>query len=178
MQHTSKSVMRVTKSVFCDLRQLGICNARPTHRQWLLSKVMSSTRTNNTGLATDYSQSCAIQIRIPTVIGHRPPPTHRDSTVRYIPRSGASACQHKQSNAPGHGQITSALGVNKNNLVRIKCGHVHVQPAKKSLRVCCLNLRSIKNKALSLNDYIVAQDYDVVALRDMAGDFRREVMHW
>ena len=32
MQHTSKSVMRVTKSVFCDLRQLIICNARSTHR--------------------------------------------------------------------------------------------------------------------------------------------------
>lgn len=185
MQHTSKSVMRVTKSVFCNLRQLGIFNARPTHRgarggqrQWLRSKVMPPTSMNNTGLPTDYGQSCATQTWIPTVIGRRPPPTHHNSTVRSIPRSGASACQHKQFSAHGHGQITSELGVNKNNLVMIKCDHVHVQPAKKSLRVCCLNPRSIKNKALSLSDYIVAQDYDVVALRDMAGDFRRQEMHW
>ena len=81
------------------------------------------------------------------MIGRRPPPTHRDSTVRSIPRSGASACQQKQFNAHGHGQINSALGVNKDNLVRIKCDHVHVQLAKKSLWVCYLNPRSIKNKA-------------------------------
>ena len=55
---------------------------------------------------------------------------------------------------------------------------MHVQPVKKSLQVCCLNPRSIKNKALSLSDYIVAQDYDVVVLRDMAGDFRRQEMDW
>ena len=107
-----------------------------------------------------------IQTWIPTVIGRPPPPTHHNSTVRSIPRSGASACQHKQFSAHGHGQITSELGVNKNNLVMIKCDHVHVQLAKKSLQVCCLNPRSIKNKALSLNDYIVAQDYDVVALTE------------
>ena len=132
-------------------------------------KVMPPTSTNNTDLATDYGQSCAIQIRIPTVISHRPPPTHNNSTVRSIPRSGASACQHKQFNAHGHGQITSALGVNKNNLVRIKCDHVHVQLAKKPLRVCCLNPRSIKNKALSLDDHIVAQDYDVALTETWLG---------
>ena len=169
MQHTSKSVMRVTKSVFCDLRQLGICNARLTHRGPEVVKDNFVVKGNaaNTDLSTDYGQCCAIQIRIPTVIGHRPPPTHRDSTVRYIPRSGASACQHKQFSAQG--QITSALGVNKNSLVRIKCGHVHVQPAKKSLRVCCLNPRSTKNKALSLSDYIVVQDYDVALTETWLG---------
>ena len=75
------------------------------------------------------------------MIGHRPPPTHRDSTVRYLPRSGPSARQHKQFSAAGHGQITSALGVNKNNLVRIKYDYVYVQLAKKFLRVGWLNLR-------------------------------------
>jgi len=60
--------------------------------------------------------------------------------------------QHKQA---------SGLGVNNNNLVRIKCNYVHVQP---SLQICCLNPRSTKNKALSLSDYIVTHDYDIVAL--------------
>jgi len=71
--------------------------------------------------------------------------------------SGSCTYQHKQ---------VSGLGVNKNNLVRIKCNYVHVQPLKKSLQICCLNPRSIKNKALSLSDYIVTQDHDVVALTE------------
>jgi hypothetical protein len=37
---------------------------------------------------------------------------------------------------------------------------------KKSLQICCLNPRSTKNKALSVSDYIVTQDYDVVALTE------------
>ena len=52
------------------------------------------------------------------------------------------------------------------NFVRIKCDHVHIQLVKKYLRVYCINPRSIKNKALSLSDYIVAQDYDVVGLTE------------
>ena len=50
--------------------------------------------------------------------------------------------------------------------MKIKCNYVHVQPLKKSLQICCLYPRSIKNKALSLSDYIVTQDHDVVALTE------------
>ena len=85
--------------------------------------------------------------------------TKRGRSIAVITtlRSGSCTYQHKQA---------SGLGVNKNNLVRIKCNYVHVQPLKKSLQICCLNPRSIKNKALSLSDYIVTQDYDIVALTE------------
>ena len=33
-------------------------------------------------------------------------------------------------------------------------------------KICCLNPKSIKNKAFSLNDYIVTQDYNIVALTE------------
>jgi len=72
-------------------------------------------------------------------------------------RSGSCTYQHKQANG---------LGVNKNNLMRIKCNYVHVRHLEKSLQIYCLNPRSIKNKVLSLSDYIVTQDYGIVALTE------------
>ena len=36
----------------------------------------------------------------------------------------------------------------------------------KKLNVCSLNPRSVKNKTLALSDYVVSNDFDVVALTE------------
>lgn len=61
---------------------------------------------------------------------------------------------------------TCISGVNKRNLSRIKCDYVEHPSATRSLTICCLNPRSIKNKTLSLSDFIVTNDYDIVALTE------------
>lgn len=58
------------------------------------------------------------------------------------------------------------LGVNTNNLVKIKCEPAGPTSVKNCLSICCLNARSVKNKTISLCDYIVSNDYDVVALTE------------
>ena len=57
-------------------------------------------------------------------------------------------------------------GVNINNLVKVKVGAVKVVTADRCFSVCSLNSRSVKNKTLSLRDYIVSRDFDVVALTE------------
>jgi hypothetical protein len=34
------------------------------------------------------------------------------------------------------------------------------------LTICCLNARSVKNKTISLSDYIISNDFDIVAITE------------
>ena len=36
----------------------------------------------------------------------------------------------------------------------------------KCVTICCLNCRSVKNKTEAINDYIVSNDFDIVALTE------------
>ena len=93
-----------------------------------------------------------------TVRGCRAGTKRGRSIVVITHRSESCTYQHKQA---------SGLGVKKNNIVRIKCNYVHVQPLKKSLQICCLNQRSIKNQALSLSDTNFEHMDCVVNTREM-----------
>lgn len=55
-----------------------------------------------------------------------------------------------------------------NNLIRIQ----HTEPVEdirekmKTLHMCCVNVRSVKNKTISLADYVVSNDFDVIAITE------------
>ena len=70
---TSKSVMPISRSVFYDLKQLGICNAPPTHRgttgdrrqcRWP-ETIMQSTSTNTTVSSMNDNSDTSTQQQIP-----------------------------------------------------------------------------------------------------------------
>jgi hypothetical protein len=52
------------------------------------------------------------------------------------------------------------------NMVKIKYESFNNSFNQKKLHVCSLNPRSVKNKALSINDYIVSNDFDLCALTE------------
>ena len=95
---------------------------------------------------------------IPTVRGCRGGIKRRRSiAVIATHRNGPLTYEHKQ---------TSGLGVNKNNLVIIKCrpNYVHVQPTKIMLGV--LNAQSARNKVDRIHDVIIEHDIDILALTE------------
>ena len=50
--------------------------------------------------------------------------------------------------------------------MKIKCESLKTVSNQKKLHICCLNPRSVKNKTLSICDYIVSCDFDIVALTE------------
>ena len=69
---TSKSVMGFSRSVFYDLKQLGICNAPPTHRgttggrrQCRWPETMQSTSMNTTVSSLNDNSDTSTQLQIP-----------------------------------------------------------------------------------------------------------------
>ena len=124
--------------LFRTIRQLGICHISPTVR------------------------GCRAGTKL-----------RRPIVVRITPGIRATMCkQHQeQPTIKCQSQLSgSGLHVNRSNLINIQCDSVITTSVRAStnkyLQVCCLNPRSIKNKTLSICDYIISHDYDVVALTE------------
>ena len=64
------------------------------------------------------------------------------------------------------GILSTKTGVNPLNLIQIDFQHDITSPTGDKLSICCINPRSVKNKTLILNDFIVSNDYDVVAITE------------
>lgn len=62
--------------------------------------------------------------------------------------------------------ITHHTSITKGNLVKIPLLRSLTYISTKNLSFCSLNTRSIKNKTVSLSDFISSHDYDVVALTE------------
>ena len=122
---------------FRTIRQLGICQVLPTAR------------------------GCRAGTKL-----------RRPIVVRITPGIRAAMCkQHQEPIMKCQNQLSgSGLHINRSNLINIQCDSVSRTSARtsanKCLQVCCLNPRSIKNKTLSISDYIISHDYDVVAFTE------------
>jgi exonuclease III len=62
--------------------------------------------------------------------------------------------------------LKSKKYANLENLVQISFDHVHMCRGETKIKVCSINPRSLKNKALSISDYIVTNDFDIVAFTE------------
>ena len=56
--------------------------------------------------------------------------------------------------------------ISRENLIKIKCTSNADKAGEKNLRICSFNPRSVKNKTISMCDYIISNDFDVVALSE------------
>ena len=55
---------------------------------------------------------------------------------------------------------------NLNNIVQIKCETLQIHCGGKNLKICSLNPRSVKNKTVALSDFILSNDFDIVAITE------------
>jgi hypothetical protein len=62
--------------------------------------------------------------------------------------------------------LKSEKYANLENLVKISFDHVHMCRGETKIKVCSINLRSVKNKALSISDYIMTNYFHIVALTE------------
>ena len=67
--------------------------------------------------------------------------------------------RHKMLTKGAHNMINP---INKINLMKIKS--VTIVKGQTNIKICSINPRSVKNKTLSLCDYIISTDFDIVAL--------------
>ena len=56
--------------------------------------------------------------------------------------------------------------LNTNNNIEIQLQNATPTKGQKKLKVCSLNPRSVKNKTIAISDYIISNDFDVVALTE------------
>lgn len=127
--------------LYRTIRQLGICQIMPTIR----------------------GCRAGTKLRRPIVV--RITSGTRAAMCKQHQAQSTTKCQNQLSGTGLH-----VNHVNRSNLINIKCNPMttaSVQTsANKYLQVCCLNPRSIKNKTLSISDYIISHDYDIVALTE------------
>ena len=95
----------------------------------------------------------------------------RPISVRITTRSTYKTCKHKHQQV-GESGVSCNPGqggnVNHNNLIQVNCTctSTRIAPKRNCVKICCLNPRSVKNKTLSLADYIQSSEWDLMALTE------------
>ena len=126
--------MRVSREVYCNLKQLDICYATPTHR---------GTTGGQCRLRTPEP--------IPSIVT-----TTRNSVVKQTGVDNANLITLTFTES--RNGSTTTKQTNKGNLLTL------VNVAK--LNVHCINVRSVKNKAISVSDLVISRDIDILALTE------------
>ena len=126
--------MRVSREVYCNLKQLDICYATPTHR---------GTTGGQCRLRTPEP--------IPSIVT-----TTRNSVVKQTGVDNANLITLTFTES--RNGSTTTKQTNKGNMLTL------VNVAK--LNVHCINVRSVKNKAISVSDLVISRDIDILALTE------------
>ena len=80
--------------------------------------------------------------------------------LRTLPQTIPTVIQNERTS-----NITSNT-LNINNLIEIKPQIVSKSDGHKSLKICSINPRSVKNKTIAICDFILSNDFDVVAITE------------
>ena len=131
---TKSPLMRVSREVYCNLRQLDICYATPTHR---------GTTGGQCRLRTPEP--------IPYIVT-----TTRNFVVKQTGVDNANLITLTFTES--RNGSTTTKQTNKGNLLTL------VNVAK--LNVHCINVRSVKNKAISVSYLVISRDIDILALTE------------
>ena len=126
--------MHVSREVYCNLKQLDICYATPTHR---------GTTGGQCRLRTPEP--------IPSIVT-----TTRNSVVKQTGVDNANLITLTFTES--RNGSTTTKPTNKWNLLTL------VNVAK--LNVHYINVRSVKNKAISVSDLVISRDIDILALTE------------
>ena len=126
--------MRVSREVYCNLKQLDICYATPTHR---------GTTGGQCRLRTPEP--------IPSIVT-----TTRNSVVKQTGVDNANLITLTFTES--RNGSTTTKQTNKGNMLTL------VNVAK--LNVHCINVSSVKNKAISVSDLVISRDIDILALTE------------
>ena len=138
-------------TLFTKLKQLGILKYRGTRgglRKFKpISEVNNGIKLNNLQLLPKH---------ITTIVRPR-----RSEIVKH-----ADINFYNHADINFYNQHFKTGKHNSSNLINIKYKAQNTVKGQKKLSVCSLNPRSVKNKTISLCDYIVSNDFDVVALTE------------
>ena len=84
------------------------------------------------------------------------------NNLTTLPMEISTICVNRNRSKTSTNRVT----VNRNNLISVKCESSRIVKGESNIKVCSLNPRSVKNKTLSLCDYIITNDFDIVALTE------------
>ena len=134
------SVNIVPLNVYTNLRKLGISSVRPTHR----------------GISAGQHDVRTIPVRVTA---------RKTSWTHNLHTDGHVNTNTGPTQSPGRKFTFANLNI-LTPIPKAKVGNTSVNTKIQKLNVCCLNVCSVKNKTVSLSDYITSNDFDLVALTE------------
>ncbi|XP_060553020.1 uncharacterized protein LOC132714233 [Ruditapes philippinarum] len=84
-----------------------------------------------------------------------------DDNLRTLPQAIPTVVYNKRASK------TNSNTLNINNIIQIKqIQNVSATKSQKNLKVCSINPRSVKNKTIAICDFILSNDFDIVAITE------------
>ena len=91
------------------------------------------------------------------------------NNLRTLPQAISTVLQENDNQTMNTLTITEIIDKgpkNNSNIIKIQCEPGNAAQMQTYMKICCINPRSVKSKTLSLFDYILSNNFDIVAVTE------------